>query len=204
VADEFVVTCPYCGEQVEMYVEEDVRGSFAVVEGRLLRSVVSGKVLECWPDGTLIYAADAVEYLCWGPKTRGAVRRINPMALVESSYLFARLVEAVYSQHAAPVPTSVRWTLALHRLQVGGTTSLSPGGINSVAFRSNSDLRPAPLREAEFTFDTGFPCLPTLVAGELVRRVFTWFGHTEDTIPYVARRDHDWIIAPDKILADIS
>ena len=25
---EFFVTCPYCGEQVEIYVESDVRGSF--------------------------------------------------------------------------------------------------------------------------------------------------------------------------------
>jgi hypothetical protein len=24
----FVVTCPYCGEQVEIYVESDVTGSF--------------------------------------------------------------------------------------------------------------------------------------------------------------------------------
>jgi hypothetical protein len=26
--DEFLVTCPYCGEQIEISVEEDVRGSF--------------------------------------------------------------------------------------------------------------------------------------------------------------------------------
>jgi hypothetical protein len=26
--DEFVVICPYCGEQVEIYIEPDVRGSF--------------------------------------------------------------------------------------------------------------------------------------------------------------------------------
>jgi hypothetical protein len=26
--DVFVVTCPYCGEEVEVYVEPDVRGSF--------------------------------------------------------------------------------------------------------------------------------------------------------------------------------
>ena len=26
--DAFVVTCPYCGEQVEIYVEPDVRGTF--------------------------------------------------------------------------------------------------------------------------------------------------------------------------------
>ena len=28
VDDEFVVTCPYCGEAVTIYVEPDVRGSF--------------------------------------------------------------------------------------------------------------------------------------------------------------------------------
>ena len=26
--DRFLVTCPYCGEEVEIYVEPDVRGSF--------------------------------------------------------------------------------------------------------------------------------------------------------------------------------
>ena len=26
--DQFLVTCPYCGEQVEIYLEPDVRGSF--------------------------------------------------------------------------------------------------------------------------------------------------------------------------------
>jgi hypothetical protein len=28
MSDEFPVTCPYCGEQVEIYVEPDVSGSF--------------------------------------------------------------------------------------------------------------------------------------------------------------------------------
>jgi hypothetical protein len=26
--EDFVVTCPYCGEQIEIYVESDVTGSF--------------------------------------------------------------------------------------------------------------------------------------------------------------------------------
>ena len=26
--DRFLVICPYCGEQIEIYVEPDVRGSF--------------------------------------------------------------------------------------------------------------------------------------------------------------------------------
>jgi hypothetical protein len=28
VDDQFLVTCPYCGEQIEIYVEPDVAGSF--------------------------------------------------------------------------------------------------------------------------------------------------------------------------------
>jgi hypothetical protein len=26
--DEFIVTCPYCGEALEIQIEEDVRGTF--------------------------------------------------------------------------------------------------------------------------------------------------------------------------------
>jgi hypothetical protein len=28
VDDQFLVTCPYCGESIEIYVEPDVRGTF--------------------------------------------------------------------------------------------------------------------------------------------------------------------------------
>ena len=28
MSDEFVVTCPFCGEEVEIYVESDASGSF--------------------------------------------------------------------------------------------------------------------------------------------------------------------------------
>ena len=28
MSDEFLVTCPFCGEQSEIYVEPDVNGSF--------------------------------------------------------------------------------------------------------------------------------------------------------------------------------
>jgi hypothetical protein len=28
MTEEFVVTCPYCGEDVEIYIELDVRGTF--------------------------------------------------------------------------------------------------------------------------------------------------------------------------------
>ncbi len=28
MSDEFTVTCPYCGEEIEIYLEPDVRGTF--------------------------------------------------------------------------------------------------------------------------------------------------------------------------------
>ena len=28
MSDEFFVTCPYCGEEVELYLEADLRGTF--------------------------------------------------------------------------------------------------------------------------------------------------------------------------------
>ncbi|MGB7218267.1 MAG: CPXCG motif-containing cysteine-rich protein [Vicinamibacterales bacterium] len=28
MSDEFLVVCPYCGEQLEIYLESDVKGSF--------------------------------------------------------------------------------------------------------------------------------------------------------------------------------
>jgi hypothetical protein len=28
VEEEFTVTCPYCGEELEIYIEPDVKGSF--------------------------------------------------------------------------------------------------------------------------------------------------------------------------------
>jgi hypothetical protein len=180
-----------------------VRDELAVVEGRVRRGVVPGyKVLECWPDGTLIHAAEA-QYLCWGPKTRGQVRRINPMALAESTYLFAKLAEVVYADHAARRPTAVRFALALHRLDVGATTKLSSGGIKSAGFLLDMDVRGAPKSEAEFTYEVGESWTPGEVAYQLCRSVYTWFGFTEDAIPYAMEESGVQIINPERILEDV-
>ena len=49
-----------------------LRGDLEIVQGRARRTLMPGyAVLECWPDGTLIYAAEAARFLCWGDKTRG-------------------------------------------------------------------------------------------------------------------------------------
>lgn len=180
-----------------------VRGELAVVEGRLRRGVAPGyKVLECWPDGTLIHVAEST-YLCWGPKTRGAVRRINPMALAESTYLFAKLAESVYAEHAAPKPNAVRFGLALHRLNVGATTKLSSGGIKSHGFLLDIDVRDAPKTEVELIYDVGASWTPGEVAYQLCSSVYTWFGFTEDVIPYAVEENGVRTISPGLIVADV-
>jgi hypothetical protein len=179
-----------------------VRGELAVIEGRLRRGVARGKVLECWPDGTLIHAAEAINFLCWGPRTRGNVRRINPLGLTESAFLLAKLAEAVYMEHAAPRPSAVRFGLALHRLDVGGTVELTPGGIKSMGFLWNLDVKYAPGGEAEFTFDVGNSWTPGEVAYRLTSAVYTWFGHTEEKVPYAAEENGVPVISVEKLLAD--
>ena len=48
VPDTFLVECPYCGEEIEIYVEPDVRGSFVqdcevCCNPWLVRMVVDGE-----------------------------------------------------------------------------------------------------------------------------------------------------------------
>ena len=180
-----------------------VKGELDVVEGRLRRGVAPGsKILECWSDGALLHAADATNYLCWGPKTRGDVRRINPMALAESTLLFAMLAEAVYANHATPRPTAVRFGLSLQRLDVGARTMLSSGGIKSAGFEWDMDVRQAPGRDFEFVVDVEDTWTPGEVAYSLTRSVSLWFGFTEDQIPYVAEEEGVRRITREKLLAD--
>ncbi len=180
-----------------------VRGELDVVEGRLRRGVAPGsKILECWYDGALVHAADATGYLCWGPKTRGDVRRINPMALAESTLLFAMLAEAVYANHATPRPTAVRFGLSLQRLDVGARTMLSSGGIKSAGFEWDMNVKQAPGRDFEFVVDVGDTWTPGEVAYSLTRSVYLWFGFTEEQIPYVAEEEGVRRITREKLLAD--
>jgi len=183
----------------------DVRGEMVPVEGRLRRGGVPRfKLLECWPDGTLVFVVEATGFLCWGPKTRGKVARINPLALVESVYLFASLAHTVYSDHATPSPKAIRFGLALQGLQVDGlTTTLASHGINSGSFRWDLNVKQAPRDSVEFTAELAPPWTPGEAAYQLVAPMFTWFGHTEDDIPYVEEQQNGGrAISKERFLAD--
>jgi hypothetical protein len=91
-----------------------------IVRGEIRRAVVPERMaLECWPDGTLIFAAQAGDFLCWGTQRRpGAPLQINPLALGESTYLFVELARLVY-EHAQPLVGSIEFSLTLYRIDPG-------------------------------------------------------------------------------------
>lgn len=143
-------------------------------------------ILECWRDGALIFAAEASDFVCWGTQRRpGAPLRLNPLALGESTYLFAELARRVY-EHAEPAVGAVEFTLTLYRVDPGGEPArLTPGGIKSRAFRFGMDMRRAPEGTVEFIERLEAGWTAGEAAYRLVARVYTWFGFEEDDMPYV-------------------
>lgn len=175
-----------------------------ILRGEMRRAVVPERmVLECWPDGTLVFAAEAEDFLCWGTQRRpGAPLRINPLALAESTYLFAELAREVY-EHAEPRPAGVEFTLTLYRIDPGGEPArLTPGGLKSAGFRFAMDMRRAPDGTAEFIERLEAGWTPGEAAYLLVAKVYTWFGFEEDAVPYVVEEGGKRAISPDRIRAD--
>jgi len=112
--------------------------------------------------------------------------RINQMAPAESTYLFANLAQRVYV-HATPNPTDeVEFGFTLDNMTVGGVPAvLAPHGLKSYASRFGWDMKSAPDASGEFGVRVGGQWTRGHVAYTLVAAVYTWFGFSEDEIPYV-------------------
>jgi len=182
----------------------DIRADLDVVRGQLRRAARRGRgVLECWQDGTLIFAMNA-EFLCWGPKTKGHVLRINPLALAESTLLFATVALQVYTQHASPPPKEARFGIVLRGMNVQGgpIAQLSTGGIRSFGYQHDMSVKAAPEGNMEHVIDVETTKTPGEVAFALSAFVYRWFGHTEDGIPYVEGQGADKVVSKDRILQE--
>ena len=95
----------------------DALGPHLIHEGRCRRSIMQGyKGREFWSDGTLIFVAVADEnFLSWGERKDDQPLTINPVPLVESTFLFCKLAEALYGL-VPNRPTQVAYTLHLNRM----------------------------------------------------------------------------------------
>jgi len=160
-----------------------------IVAGQIRRTMTpKRKVLEFWKDGFLLFEAAADDwFLCWGMRsTEETGLRINNIVLTEVTYLFCELVLRAYQQ-ATPVPKGLAIELGLLDMTVNGKpctlSTYYPSEFNvgdggqkapedSGTFRQEFELKGA---------DAG------MVAYELLRIVYAWFGFEEDSIPYAER-----------------
>ncbi|MBI4641613.1 MAG: hypothetical protein HY731_13015 [Candidatus Tectomicrobia bacterium] len=181
----------------------DTGASARIVQGQLRRAVDSGyKILELWRDGTLIFGVTGDgDFLCWGSHViGGGPLRINQLALIESTYLFAELSRQVFEQ-AQPRPSTIEYRLELRNMTIDGTPcSLIPGPLGTFAWKFGTNIHRAPdssgtliARWEEAEINSG------AVAFLLVSRVYEWFGIDRDQIPYVERVDSRSGISPDLI-----
>lgn len=180
-------------------------GDPQIVEGQLRRTVFPGRMLlECWRDGTLIFVTEAADYLCWGMRApTPGVLRINPMALVESTYVFATVAQRIYTEHATPKPETVEFGLTLYAMEGGGKRAvLTPHRLKSTSTLVAIESREAPAATHEIRVQAAAPWAPGLVAYLLLSELYAWFGFHEGALPYVTEEGGTRVISKDEILKD--
>jgi hypothetical protein len=142
------------------------------------------------------------DHLCWGRATEAGGLRVNPLALAESTYLFARLAQGVY-EYAGPKPGGVEFGLAFWRMErQGARLTLTPGDLKSAPYQFGLEARHAPATTHEIRVVTEWPRSPGIVAYDLVREFYAWFGFDETAIPYVAEEAGHRGISAEQILTE--
>jgi hypothetical protein len=165
--------------------------SARIVEGQFRRVMTPEyKLLELWRDGTLIFiGAGDDSVLGWGRTARrGQLIRINPLVLVESTYLFAELTRGVY-ENAEPRPSAIAYGLELRNMTVNDTPcGLIPGPLGTFAQMYGTDIHPAPSASTKIVVHWDGPGIPPgRIALLLLAELYVWFGIEHDKIPYTKK-----------------
>jgi len=162
-----------------------------VAGDRLRVSNGDRKSLDLLADGTFIAVAAFDGFLSWGPEALPEDPKISGLALIEFTYEFVAFYARLAAEHIEPYPTRIRFEIGIHRAifaDGGGSETalyLNPGAINAfpphvrmaapeASFGHRQDLAVDPERGIDVP----------VVAFDLVRRVYNWFGHLDDAIPY--------------------
>ena len=168
-----------------------------------LRRAVSEKYnsLELWEDGTVIFLARGDEnFLSWGKYSDNTDKiRINPLALVESVYLFVRLCNDLYSKYSKPKPNDIEFTIALKNPNINNIgIMLQPGPITHYmtwdSFKSTKDPEIFSLLRKSIK---DIP--PEKIAFELVREIYKAYSFDDDKIPYAKEESGQRVIDAEQI-----
>ena len=152
---------------------------------RAMNSEYKGLALSV--DGILTFVARGDEWFL-APSAFGTIDesqpiRIDPLPLIESSYLFCDLGNRVYELAGAP-PTTVTYQIRYARLERQGQPPLL---MHSSSHRAKEAPAGDMKREVNVLFSVPFEA----VAFRLVASVYTWFGLEHDQIPFISRDDSE-------------
>jgi hypothetical protein len=167
------------------------RRASEIVGGELRRCMIPEiKLLELWKDGLLVFITNGGgRYLCWGMESTAQTGlRINSLALIETSYLFALLVFKLYPL-SNPAAGTVSLQLELRDMSDQGVPcKLQPMELNRGWLPDMYDWREPPAAEKTVRVPVDLTTLsPEETTLRLVAQVYTWFGFEEDDVPYADR-----------------
>lgn len=181
----------------------DGGGPAQIHRGQSWRSmhVDAHRLLDIHAGGQVTFAAPADEsFLCWGKHQTADAKRLNPVVLIESIYIFAELLRQL---QALTEPKNVGYTLRVtfeRFRQTGQVVVLSPGLLH--AFGLGLDLREAPDDNA--TFEGSWvqgEIVPATLAFDCIARAYEWFGFTHDKIPLTKLEGGKQVVDVDAIKA---
>ncbi len=142
------------------------------------------------------------DFLCWGRHAKlGQPLRINPLVLVESTYLFVELSKQTF-RHVVPRPPHIEYVLELRGMTIGQVpVGLIPGPVGTLNWDFGQQIQRAPVPDGFFSVTwSGGEVNPGRVAAHLLSKLYEWFGLLHEDIPYTEQVDGVLVISRERIL----
>jgi len=153
------------------------------IRGELIRVEGYRSIIDLYRDGTLIFGGLInCNFLAWSDKTD---TRLHPLALAEVVINFARFYQLVLEDFRNP-PSRLEFRIELRNLWLGNEkTRLPSGPVLDPWWEERATPRWAPADKWSYKLLTRAEEYdPDRAAFQLVRELYLWFGHPEESIPY--------------------
>lgn len=143
------------------------------------------KLLDLYRDGTLVFVCTADESLLGWGHTFGT-GRINPLALIETTYMYFHFYAEVIKRFNADVK-NLEINIRLDNLIQDDTKfSLAPHGVDAISQRIPHYIHSAPEKRFSHRLQVELDSFdPGSVALQVIREIYAWFSIEEDKIPYL-------------------
>lgn len=153
------------------------------IRGELIRVEGYKSIIDLYRDGTIIFGGLInCNFLAWSDKTD---TRLHPLALAEVVINFTRFYQLVLEDFRN-LPSRLNFRVDLRNLWLANEkTRLPAGAVSAPWWEERAKLLEAPAD----TWNHELLVLsekynPDRIAFQLVRELYLWFGHSEESIPY--------------------